>query len=241
MRYVLSLLVLSLLTAPLSAGSSPLGFSAQGAAALASLEERFDRELDPALLDEWLGRLAAHPHHVGSRWGKENAEYMAGLFREWGFETTIERYDVLFPIPTVRSLEMLSPMPFTASLIEEALAEDATSGQKDEQLPTYNAYSIDGDVTGELVYVNYGVPRRTTRSSSSAASTSRARSCWRATAARGAASSPRSRRSRARSAASSTPTPDDGYFAGDVYPAGGYRPAHGGAARLGGRHAALLR
>ena len=45
-----------------------------------------------------------------------------------------------------------------AKMDEPVLPEDPTSNQKDEQLPTYNAYSIDGDVTGPLVYVNYGVP-----------------------------------------------------------------------------------
>jgi len=47
---------------------------------------------------------------------------------------------------------------FKANMQEPALPEDPTSNQQNEQLPTYNAYSIDGDVTGPLVYVNYGVP-----------------------------------------------------------------------------------
>ena len=65
---------------------------------------------------------------------------------------------MLFPTPKTRLLEMVAPTRFTATLSEPPLAEDSTSGQTAEQLPTYNAYSIDGDVTGELVYVNYGVP-----------------------------------------------------------------------------------
>ncbi|MDP2058809.1 MAG: M28 family metallopeptidase [Flavobacteriaceae bacterium] len=103
-------------------------------------------------------KLSAHPHHVGSPYDKENAEYMAGLFRSWGYETTIDIYHVLFPTPKVRLLEMTSPKQYKAILQEPTLKEDATSGQKNEQLPTYNAFSIDGDVTAELVFVNYGVP-----------------------------------------------------------------------------------
>jgi len=101
-------------------------------------------------------RLSARPHHLGSPYGKENAEFIADLFRSWGFDTTIERFDVLFPTPTTRLLEMTSPHKFTAALQEPRLSEDATSGQTAEQLPVYNAYSVAGDVTGELVYANYG-------------------------------------------------------------------------------------
>ena len=104
-------------------------------------------------------RLAARPHHVGSAWGKANAEFMLGLFQSWGFDARIEEFHVLFPTPVKRRLELIAPTRFVASLAEPALPEDKTSGQKSEQLPTYNAYSIDGDVEGELVYVNQGLPK----------------------------------------------------------------------------------
>src|SRR5690242_663199 len=84
---------------------------------------------------------------------------MAGLFRSWGFETRIEEFKVLFPTPKVRVLEMVGPTRYQAKLAEPAIPEDATSGQTAEQLPIYNAYSTDGDVTGDLVYVNFGVPQ----------------------------------------------------------------------------------
>ena len=45
---------------------------------------------------------------------------------------------------------------FRAKLQEPVIDFDPTSNQTSEQLPTYNAYSIDGDVTAPLVYVNYG-------------------------------------------------------------------------------------
>jgi N-acetylated-alpha-linked acidic dipeptidase len=103
-------------------------------------------------------RLSAHPHHVGSGYDKENAEWILARFKEWGFEASIESFDVLFPTPKTRLVEMLEPVRFTAALQEPSLAVDPTSGQAGEQLPTYNAYSPDGDVTGPLVYVNYGLP-----------------------------------------------------------------------------------
>ena len=103
-------------------------------------------------------RLSARPHHVGSPYDKDNAEWILARFKEWGLDAHIETFDVLFPTPKVRLLEMVEPTKFTAKLEEPALAVDPTSNQKSEQLPTYNAYSIDGDVTAPLVFVNYGLP-----------------------------------------------------------------------------------
>ncbi|KAF4530408.1 hypothetical protein B566_EDAN018548 [Ephemera danica] len=102
--------------------------------------------------------LTSHPHHVGSPQDKLNAEYMANLFRSWGYQTELAEYNVLFPSPKKRVLELLGNKPFKAKLEEATLKEDRTSGQKTEQLPTYNAYSADGDVTAELVFVNRGIP-----------------------------------------------------------------------------------
>ena len=145
--------------APAAAGDAPLlGFSPPASAAERQREAALDAAISPADLDAWMQRLAARPHHVGSPWGRANAEWMRDLFASWGFQASIETFDVLFPTPLERSLEMLAPTYYRARLDEPALAADSTSDQRDEQLPTYNAYSIDGDVEGELVYVNYGLP-----------------------------------------------------------------------------------
>ncbi len=141
-----------------AAEAPPLGFSAEGAAAQRELEARFDAQVDAGNLRTWMERLAAHPHHLGSPGGKQNADFVLGLFGSWGYEVRIESFDVLLPTPLERRLEMVGPSRFVASLAEPALAADRTAGQAKEQLPTYNAYSADGDVTGELVYVNFGVP-----------------------------------------------------------------------------------
>ena len=139
-------------------GSQPplLGFDRDGSARERNLEKQFDSSINKNDLRDWMKRLAARPHHLGSAYDKENADFIAGLFRSWGFDTQIETFDVLFPTPKTRLLEMTSPQKFTAKLEEPALKEDATSGQKSEQLPVYNAYSVNGDVTGQLVYANYG-------------------------------------------------------------------------------------
>ena len=134
------------------------GFTADRSANQLQWEKQFDAALRPADQDEWMKFLSAEPHHVGTAKGTANAEYMAGLFRQWGFNAEIASYYVLFPTPKFRQLELLGPKPYKAKLEEAALAEDRTSGQKAAQLPTYNAYSADGDVTAELVFVNRGVP-----------------------------------------------------------------------------------
>ncbi len=122
-------------------------------------EKEFDAQVNPSNLKEWMKLLSSHPHHVGSPWDKKNAEFISSQFASWGYKSRIEEFYVLFPTPKTRLLEMTSPQKFTARLTEPVLPEDATSNQIDEQLPTYNAYSADGDVTAELVYVNYGVPK----------------------------------------------------------------------------------
>lgn len=121
-------------------------------------EEQFKSIPDPVNLRAYMERLTARPHHLGSAYDKDNAEWILAQFKAWGLDAEIEKFEVLFPSPKERLVEMIEPVQFTAKLKEPKVAEDPTSSQFDEQLPTYNAYSADGDVTGELVFVNYGIP-----------------------------------------------------------------------------------
>jgi N-acetylated-alpha-linked acidic dipeptidase len=142
------------------AGSeAPLrGFSAEAARRQREREEAFRAEIKAENVGAYMRHMAARPHHVGSPFGRDVAEWILARFREWGLDARIETFKVLFPTPRERVVEMLAPTRYLAKLEEPALPEDPTSGQRSEQLPTYNAYSIDGDVTAPLVYVNYGVP-----------------------------------------------------------------------------------
>ena len=135
-----------------------VGYSPRASQSERDWETKFRAIPDPANLREYMRRLSARPHHVGSPYDKDNAEWILAHFKEWGLDAHIEQFDVLFPTPKIRVLEMVAPTKFTAKLDEPALAVDPTSNQKSEQLPTYNAYSIDGDVTAPLVFVNYGLP-----------------------------------------------------------------------------------
>src|SRR5256886_7261457 len=145
---------------PSTGEEAPLfGFSAESSRAERQWEEKFKAIPKPENLREYMRRLTARPHNVGSPYDKDNAEWIAAKFKEFGLETQIENFDVLYPTPKERLIELVEGAPyFKANMQEPALPEDPTSNQQNEQLPTYNAYSIDGDVTGPLVYVNYGVP-----------------------------------------------------------------------------------
>ena len=135
-----------------------LGFPSAAATSQRALEARFDAALRAENLRDWNKRLSARPHHLGSAYNKENADFIAAQFRSWGYDTKLEEFHVLFPTPKTRIVQMTAPERFTLKLNEPPVEGDTTSKQQSEQLPSYNAYSIDGDVTGPLVYVNYGVP-----------------------------------------------------------------------------------
>jgi len=160
-RFAAVLLILCLiLPSPLLASDETMltGYSARSSQAERDWETKFRAIPDTNNLREYMKRMSARPHHVGSPYDKDNAEWILAHFKEWGLDAHIETFDVLFPTPKVRLLEMVEPTKFTAKLEEPAIAADPTSSQKAEQLPTYNAYSPDGDITAPLVFVNYGLP-----------------------------------------------------------------------------------
>jgi N-acetylated-alpha-linked acidic dipeptidase len=146
--------------ANVTADEKPLyGFSAESSHAERQWEEKMRAIPSPENLRAYMQRLSARPHHVGSPYDKDNAEWIEAKFKQFGLDAHIETFSVLYPTPKERLVELVEGGPhFVAKLQEPALADDPTSNQTAEQLPTYNAYSIDGDVTGPLVYVNYGLP-----------------------------------------------------------------------------------
>ena len=200
-----------------------LGFTPEAAEAQRALETRLDALVNAENLDAWMRHLTKEPQHVGSPAALANAEWTASKFREWGYEAEIVRYDVLFPTPLERVVELVGPTTYTARLDEPELPEDASSGNRQNMLPPYNAYSADGDVTAELVYVNYGIPSDYEELDSRGISVegkiviARYGGSWRGIKPKVAAehgavgcilySDPR----------------DDGYFQGDAYPEGPYR------------------
>ncbi|HXI77248.1 MAG TPA: PA domain-containing protein, partial [Steroidobacteraceae bacterium] len=205
-------------------GAEMLGFSAAGASAETQLEQRFDANLSAADLRAWMQQMSSEPNHVGSAHDKANAEFELKKFREWGWEANIETFSVLYPTPREVAVELVAPTRFTARLTEPAIAGDATSAKTKDELPAYNVYGADGDVTAELVYVNQGMPEDYKELERQGVSVkgrivlTRYGGGWRGLKPKlayehGAVgcliySDPR----------------DDGYGIGDTYPKGGYRP-----------------
>jgi N-acetylated-alpha-linked acidic dipeptidase len=153
-------LVLALALAPAAATAAPtlLGFTPAGSDAERALESKFDANLSADAISERLKTMASAPNQVGSPHDKANAEFVLAQLKSWGWNAHIETFQVLYPTPRHEALELLGPTPFTASLTEPPIPGDATSAVRDGALPPYLAYAADGDVTGDLVYVNYGTP-----------------------------------------------------------------------------------
>ncbi len=109
-------------------------------------------------MDGWLKLMSSEPHHVGSPKSKENAEFMAQLLESWGYDVEIAEYRILLPTPKVREIELTAPTQYKATLREDSLEADPSTFVRDDLLAPYNAFSVDGEVEGELVFVNYGIP-----------------------------------------------------------------------------------
>jgi len=202
------------------------GFSTADGARELSLEQRFDAALDPADLRAWLKTLSAEANHVGAPHDKANAELVRDLFRQWGWDARIEEFEVLYPTLKQHSLELVAPTRFTASLKEPPVEGDATSTRTDG-LPPYNEYGADGDVTGELVYLNYGMPEdyralaRRGIDPKGKIVIARYGKGWRGL-------KPKLAQEHGAIACIIYSDPrDDGYARGDIYPHGGWRPPAG--------------
>ncbi len=203
------------------------GYTPEHSAAEVQWEQKFRAIPEPGKVRENMKRMAARPHHVGSPYDKDNAEWLVAQLKSYGLDAKIEQFEALFPTPKSRKLELLGPEKFEAKLDEPVIKVDPTSDQKSEQLPTYNAYSRDGDVTAPLVYVNYGAPADYEQLAAMGVSVkgaiviARYGQTWRGIKPKVAAehgavgciiySDPR----------------DDGYFRGDTYPDGPMRPPDG--------------
>ncbi|HLY18544.1 MAG TPA: transferrin receptor-like dimerization domain-containing protein [Bryobacteraceae bacterium] len=231
MKLSLNLTCLTLLLgaalAPAADAPALRGYSAASSRAEHDWEVMFRSIPSPQNLHDYVQRLSARPHHVGSPYDKDNAEWILAKFKEWGLDAHIETFEVLFPSPKSRMLEMVAPEHFIAKIAEPTVADDPTSGQHAEQLPTYNAYSVDGDVTAPLVYVNFGVPAdyeqldRLGVSVKGAIVIARYGGSWRGIKPKVAAEHG------AIGCLIYSDPKDDGYAQGEVFPQGPYRPKDG--------------
>jgi N-acetylated-alpha-linked acidic dipeptidase len=203
------------------------GYSATAAQTEQGWEGKFQSTIEAANIRGYDQHLSAYPHTAGTPQDRKNVEWILSKFKQFGWDAHIETFYVLLPMPKERLVEMVAPATFRAKLEEPTIRVDPTSSQHAEQLPTYNMYSGDGDVTAPLVYVNYGMKadyeqlERLGVSVKGAIVIARYGSGWRGLKPKLAAqhgavgcliySDPR----------------DDGYWRGDVFPEGAWRPREG--------------
>ncbi len=232
MSRVPSLPVLVLAAASLAqftvAGQAPAvrGFTTDTLAAQRALEDKFRAVPDPARLRDYMKDMTAEPHVAGRPGSKVVAEYALAKFKSFGLDAAIEEYEAYMPWPTERRLEMVGPAGRSFAIQEPPVPSDPDSTDND-QTPTFNAYSGDGDVTGEVVYVNYGVPADYEQLEKLGVSVkgkivlARYGGSW-----RGIKPKVAYEHGAVGCLIYSDPK-DDGFFQGEVYPNGPYRPEFG--------------
>ena len=209
-----------------AAADNLIGFDAAGSSAELSVEKQLDASIGSADLRGWLKDLAAAPNHVGSAHDRRNAETMRDMLASWGWNVHIETFQVLYPTPLEERVELVAPTQHVAQLIEPPIPGDAGSAVPGA-LPAYNVYGADGDVTADVVYVNFGMDAdylelaRRGVSVTGRIVLARYGGGWRGLKAKLAYEHG------ALGCLIYSDPHEDGYAAGDAYPAGGWRPAHG--------------
>jgi N-acetylated-alpha-linked acidic dipeptidase len=210
----------------LSAQEPLRGFPQAAAATERDWEQKAMEMPEAARVGLYIEHMAAKPHLAGTPASKEVADYTVGLLREWGLDTHIEEFEALLPTPRGRLVEMLSPTHFKAKLAEPPVTGDRTSASPDS-IPSFNAYSGSADVTAPLVYVNFGVPadydtlKRMGIDVTGKIVIARYGGSWRGV-------KPKVAQEHGAIGCLIYSDPhEDGYFQGDVYPKGPYRPSDG--------------
>jgi N-acetylated-alpha-linked acidic dipeptidase len=202
------------------------GFSAAASERQAERERRLRALPQPDRVRQHIKVMSAEPHVAGTPASRAVADYAAARFREYGLEVWVEEHHALMPFPRERLVEIVGPEPARLLLQEPAMAADPDSGDAG-QVPTFNAYSADGDVTAEIVYVNYGTPDDFARLERLGVSVTgkivlaRYGQSW-----RGIKPKVAQEHGAVGCLIYSDPR-DDGFWRGPVYPEGAWRPEHG--------------
>lgn len=114
---------------------------------------------DPQKAREWNQYYASGPHLTGKNISQ--AVWTQEKWQEWGLDADIATYDVYLNYPRDHRLALLNntgnglEVTYEASLEEDVLEEDPTSGLED-RIPTFHGYSASGNVTAPFVFANFG-------------------------------------------------------------------------------------
>ena len=133
------------------------GFSSARAAAEAAAEEKFAPLPSASRMEATLRHLTAEPHLAGTDAGRRVAEYLRDEYRAAGLEAEIVPYRVLLSYPGEILLERTAPGSMRLARPEEPESGDPATADL-RAVPAYTAYSPSGEVRGQVVYANYGLP-----------------------------------------------------------------------------------
>ena len=145
------------LSAQMPSPSRIRGFSAAASAAEAARERELKAMPTAKAAEADFDVMTAEPHHTGSPYEIKLADYVSDQFKQIGIESTKYEYSVLLPWPKQRRIDIVAPDQVRLEVEEEKIRGDQWA-DKPGILPAYTAYSPSGDVTGEIVYVNFGIP-----------------------------------------------------------------------------------
>ncbi len=154
-----SLLLLALAPSLLLAQSTPppTVFGYADFTAQSRIEEKFLAVPDAKLAGQHLKILTAEPHIAASPEDRKTAEYVAQKFRSAGLDTEIVPYRVLINYPKTVRVEAWDP---SGKLLMTGPTPEHVTGDPYQDDPRvvmpFNGSSGSGDVTAEVVYVNYG-------------------------------------------------------------------------------------
>jgi len=132
-----------------------VGYTASDAARERDLEASAIKRPSPTSASAHSKELSRETHVAGTPAQARTRDYVIDQMKRWGLETEVRAYDIWMPQPTSVKVARVSPQPKEFSLAEPPVVDDPTS--KLAQYPTVNGYSGQGDVTGDVVYVNYGL------------------------------------------------------------------------------------
>ena len=134
------------------------GFSSENGLAEKRWEEQFRAVPQPKSAREHLRRLTLEPHIAGTKEDYATAIYVRDQFRSYGLNAELKEYDVWLPYPNAPGIvELITNRRQRLSVTEAVVPRDPTSSNP-KITPLFNGYSASGDVTGPLVYANYGLP-----------------------------------------------------------------------------------
>ncbi len=161
MKTILVLILLVVITFPTSltfAQTTIDGFSAERSTAERRWEEQFRSIPDPKSAREHLRRLTAEPHIAGTKEDYNTAVYVRDQLRSYGLSADLKEYEVWLNYPNAPTvLELITTRRQPLSVKEVAVPGDPSSSHP-KISPLFNGYSASGDVTGPVVYANYGLP-----------------------------------------------------------------------------------